>query len=83
MSDLLPTSTTARARCARISATYSRSASSCAAVLVMHTSSSAASATSMSPAAIEEKYGSEMSRSATPIIVLCPVATALAWRFAV
>ena len=32
---------------------------------------------------IEEKYGSEMSRSATPIIVLCPVATALACRFAV
>ena len=41
------------------------------------------SATSMSPAAIEEKYGSEMSRSATPIIVLCPVATALACRLAV
>ena len=37
----------------------------------------------MSPAAIEEKYGSEMSRRATPIIVLWPVATALAWRFAV
>ena len=83
LSDLLPTRTTARARWARISATYSRSASSCAAVLVMHTSSSPASATSMSPAAIEEKYGSEMSRSATPIIVLCPVATALACRFAV
>ena len=70
LSDLLPTRTTARARCARISATYSRSASSCAAVLVMHTSSrpppagpvvaapvvaASVSAASMSPAAIEEK----------------------------
>ena len=36
----------------------------------MHTSSRSASATSISPAAIDEKYGSEMSRSATPIIVL-------------
>ena len=36
----------------------------------MHTSSRSASATSISPAAIEEKYGSEISRSATPIIVL-------------
>ena len=44
---------------------------------------SSVSATSMSPAAIEEKYGSEMSRSATPIIVLWPVATALACRLAV
>jgi len=35
----------------------------------MHTSSLPASATSISPAAMEEKYGSEMSRSATPIIV--------------
>ncbi len=43
LSDRLPTSTTARARWARISATYSRSASSCAAVLVMHTSSPPAS----------------------------------------
>ena len=70
LSDRLPTSTTARARWARISATYSRSAASWAAVLVMHTSSRSASATSISPAAIDEKYGSEISRSATPIIVL-------------
>ena len=49
----------------------------------MHTSSPLLSATSMSPAAIEEKYGSEMSRRATPIIVLWPVATARAWRLAV
>src|ERR1700722_16014458 len=49
----------------------------------MHTSSRSASATSISPAAMDEKYGSETSRSATPIIVLWPVATALACRFAV
>ena len=82
-SDLLPMRTTARARCARISPTYSRSASSLAAVLDMHTRCPLAVAASMSPAAIEEKYGSAMSRKATPIIVLCPVATARAWRFAV
>ena len=33
--------------------------------------------------AIEEKYGSAMSCTTTPTIALCPVATALACRFAV
>jgi len=37
----------------------------------------------MRPAAIEEKYGSAMSCTTTPTIALCPVATALACRFAV
>jgi hypothetical protein len=32
---------------------------------------------------MEEKYGSVMSCTTTPIIVLCPVATALACRLAV
>ena len=79
----LPIRITARARWARISATYACSAASAAGVLDMQTSSRCASATSMSPAAIEEKYGSAMSWTTTPTIVLCPVATALACRFAV
>ncbi len=37
----------------------------------------------MTPAAIEEKYGSAMSCTTTPMVLLCPVATALAWRLAV
>ena len=79
----LPIRITARARWARISATYSRSAASAAAVLDMQTSSCLASATSIRPAAMEEKYGSAMSCTTTPTIVLCPVATALACRLAV
>ena len=76
-------STTARARCARISSTYSRSAASPAAALDRQTSRPWASATSIRPAAIVEKYGSAMSCTTAPIIVLWPVATARAWRFAV
>ena len=78
----LPTSTTARARCARISETYSSSPASPAAVLDTQASRPPAWLTSISPAAIEEKYGSAMSWTITPIIVLWPVATALACRFA-
>ncbi len=81
--DRLPIRITARARWARISATYRRSAASVADVLDMHTSNCRASATSIRPAAMEEKYGSAMSCTTTPIIVLCPVATALACRLAV
>ena len=82
-SDRLPIRITARARWARISATYSRSAASEADAGDMQTSSRLASATSMRPAAIEEKYGSAMSWTTTPTIVLCPVATARACRLAV
>ena len=82
-SDRLPIRITARARWARISATYSRSAASVAAAGDMQTSSWRASATSIRPAAMEEKYGSAMSCTTTPTIVLWPVATALACRLAV
>ena len=82
-SDRLPIRITARARWARISATYSRSAASVAEVLEMQTSRCRASAASIRPAAMEEKYGSAMSCTTTPIIVLCPVATALACKLAV
>ena len=37
----------------------------------------------MTPAAMEEKYGSEMSCTTTPMVLLWPVATALACRLAV
>ena len=80
---LLPIRITARARWARISATYSRSATSVAFVLDMQTRRCLESATSMRPAAIVAKYGSAMSCTTTPIIVLWPVATALACRLAV
>ena len=73
---------TARARCARIMDTYSRSAFSSAGVLDRQTSSWLESATSIRPAAIEEKYGSAMSCTTTPTMLLRPVATALACRFA-
>ena len=73
---------TARARWARISAMYCRSAASLAGVLDMQTSSWLVSATAIRPAAIEEKYGSAMSCTTTPTMLLRPVATALACRLA-
>src|ERR1035438_461777 len=74
---------TARARWARISETYSRSPGSPAEVLDRHTSNWRAWATPIRPAAMVEKYGSAMSCTTTPTVVLSPVATALAWRLAV
>src|SRR5215469_5432113 len=76
-SDRLPMRTTARARCARISATYSRSSRSADDVREMQTRNCRASVASINPAAIEEKYGSSMSRTMSPIMQAGQLATIL------
>ncbi len=62
--------------------TYSRSPRSPDDVRETQTRNCRASVASISPAAIEEKYGSSMSRTMTPIMLVYPLATALAERLA-
>jgi hypothetical protein len=74
---------TARARWARIVATYSSSRSGLRRVLAMTTTRPRCSHWRITPSAIAEKYGSEMSCTTSPTTLLAPRAIAcacgLAW----
>ncbi len=78
----LPTSTAACARWPRRLVTYSSSRSARPNVHPMVTTAPCPSAARIAPAAIEEKYGSAMSLTISPMTVVCPLAMACACRLA-
>ena len=74
----LPASTTARARCARSVLNSSSSRSVVRPVVPSTTTMPASSATLLTPAAMVEKYGSEMSCTSRPTSTLALRASACA-----